>query len=326
MKKSLIAVAALAATSAFAQSSVSIYGLVDLAVHKDKDASAAMISGGVAGSRIGFKGTEDLGGGLKANFNLEQGFDAASGAAGTTDTGANASFSRQAWVGLSGGFGEVQVGKVWTAYDDIWGAANAVFDANALTPSKQVFLSSLYSDNPDQGVRYSTPVYNGFSGAISYSLDGSKAVKSNVTAFNVKYENGPIAAALGYQQDRQFLGDVNGGLYTKLTTVNGSYDFGVVKVMAGFTQIKEDASGDKAKEYTLGLDFPVSSNLILSAGYASSKADFEDKRSTAFSVGAAYLLSKRTTAYAGFSNANSVAVTERGAPDSRVAVGIKHTF
>lgn len=71
-------------------------------------------SGTVSGSRWGLMGSEDLGGGLKLNFDLEQGFG--------IDTGnqtAGQSFSRQAWVGFSGGFGEVRIGKPWTAYDDV---------------------------------------------------------------------------------------------------------------------------------------------------------------------------------------------------------------
>ena len=99
MKKSLIALAVLASVAgvAQAQSSVQLYGIVDLVLHKDKGASAALTSGGVSGSRWGLKGSEDLGGGLKANFLLEQGFDADTGALSTAGT----AFSRQSYVDLS---------------------------------------------------------------------------------------------------------------------------------------------------------------------------------------------------------------------------------
>ncbi|MDO9203061.1 MAG: porin, partial [Hydrogenophaga sp.] len=112
MKKSLIALAVLAASgAAMAQSSVTLYGIADVVIHKDKGASAALASGGVSGSRLGFKGTEDLGGGLKANFVLEQGLQLDTGAIGDgTAKTAGQAFSRQSYVGLSGGFGEVKLG------------------------------------------------------------------------------------------------------------------------------------------------------------------------------------------------------------------------
>lgn len=138
MKKSLIALAALAATSAFAQSSVTMYGNIDVGYGTNKTTnlngtvatkSAGVMDGSYAGSRIGFRGTEDLGGGLKANFVIEQGFapTAADGFnkrtgsafhqvdnAGTYSTGNN----RQSFVGVSGGFGEIRAGYQYTnSYD-----------------------------------------------------------------------------------------------------------------------------------------------------------------------------------------------------------------
>ena len=138
MKKTLIALAAIAATSAFAQSSVTMYGNVDVGYGTQKTTnldgtvstkSAGVMDGSYAGSRIGFRGTEDLGGGLKANFVVEQGiaptaadgFNKRTGAAfhqvdgiGTYSTGNN----RQTYAGLSGGFGEVRAGYQYTnSYD-----------------------------------------------------------------------------------------------------------------------------------------------------------------------------------------------------------------
>ena len=138
MKKSLIALAALAATSAFAQSSVTMYGNIDVGYGSHKTTnlngtvatkSSGVMDGSYAGSRIGFRGTEDLGGGLKANFVIEQGFapTAADGfnkrtasafhqvdSAGTYSTGNN----RQSFVGVSGGFGEIRAGYQYTnSYD-----------------------------------------------------------------------------------------------------------------------------------------------------------------------------------------------------------------
>jgi predicted porin len=153
MKKSLVALAVLAASGAsFAQSSVTAYGILDIwaGTVKTEDGVAGtsltqtkLDSGGVSHDRWGFKGSEDLGGGLKANFNLEQGFTLDNGAHDAGSTG----FNRYAWVGLSGGFGEIKLGKTATAFDDVNGASDAVFDS-ALSPMNHVFGSTNYNWTP----------------------------------------------------------------------------------------------------------------------------------------------------------------------------------
>ncbi len=143
MKKSLIALAVMAASGASFAQSVTLYGIADVWVGSIKAAgnrTTVLESGGVSGSRWGLKGTEDLGGGLKANFLLEQGFAIDSGAGGS-------GFNRQAYVGFSGGFGEVKLGNVYTAYDDISAAANSAFDS-ALAPQNGVWASTGYTSNP----------------------------------------------------------------------------------------------------------------------------------------------------------------------------------
>ena len=185
MKKSLIALAVMAASgAALAQSSVQVYGIVDAWVGSERDRwfdhdknqsklneprQTKLGSGGISGSRFGFKGTEDLGGGLKANFLLEQGFDVDTGKGGVDADGKPLQFSRQAYVGFSGGFGEVKLGKIWTAYDDISGATNSAFDSKFSATAK-VFASGGYNANPNNGLYYATPSFGGFSGALSYAL------------------------------------------------------------------------------------------------------------------------------------------------------------
>lgn len=312
MKKSLIALAVLAASgAAMAQSSVQAYGLIDLVFHKDKGAAAALTSGGVNTSRWGLKGTEDLGGGLKANFLIEQGFAADKGTA-------VGGFNRQAYIGLAGGFGEVKLGKVWTAFDDIAGATDAVFNANVLGPLNLVFVSQGYQGNPGNTIYYATPSFGGFSGAFSYSLDEAKNVSNDIYDFHVKYEQGPVFAGLAWQNDKS-----SGIKYTRL---NGSYDFGAVKLLASYGYVNPTGANNETKEWSVGADIPLGSNLIASVGYGSSKTDGEAKRSTVLSAGLAYLMSKRTMVYAGFADANATAETNRGAPGSRFGVGLQHKF
>ena len=325
MKKTLIALAVLGsvAGAAQAQSSVTLYGIVDLWVGRTsatdslnvKNSTTQMASGGLNSSRWGVKGSEDLGGGLKAVFKLEQGFKA--------DTGvstAGTAFARQAYVGLEGGFGSLTFGNTWTAMDDVVGASNSGFDS-ALSSSVNVLqVNSRYASNPGNTVKYTSPNFGGFSAGFSHSLDEVKnAAKTTVNDFSLSYGAGPIAANFAYQVQ----GDVLGTNDLKLTALNGSYDFGVAKLLASYGQAK--LSTAKTTEYQIGADVPLSSALTLSAGYAQSKenaAGGSEKR-TGYSLAAGYSLSKRTTAYAGLRQAKVKNSTEK---DSNVAVGIRHTF
>ncbi len=299
MKKSLIALAVLAASgAAMAQSSVQLYGIVDLVVHKDKGADTALTSGGVSGSRIGFKGTKDLGAGLKANFVLESGF--------TADDGAGFdAFGRQAYLGLAGGFGEVKLGKVWSAYDDVAGATNPVFDS-VLAPTG-IFASSGYTANPNNGIYFATPVYSGFSGAISSNFaEGA----DKASALHVKYENGPLFAAVAYQKDELAAGGKN--TYTRF---NASYDLGSVKLLGGVAKLGSDLDGT---EYTVGADIPLSANLVASVGFASS--DASGTRENSVGAGVAYTLAKDVTVYGGLRKDNDSALGHR------VGAGLKVAF
>ena len=323
MKKSLIALAVLAAAgAASAQSSVQLYGIADVWVGGIKasgsDAKTVVESGGVSGSRWGIKGAEDLGGGLKAIFTLEQGFKIDTGAA---DSG----FNREASVGVEGSFGTVKLGKVWTAYDDVAGASNPVFDS-ALTPSAAAFASTGYTANPSNGIKYASPTYAGFNGAVSYAADEKAATGVEVTAAALQYANGPFAAAFAYQTEQATTAGAKAVEYTNL---NASYNLGVVTVKGVYAQ-RDDNNGTKDKEYQIGVDYPVASNLVLSAGYASSEDKVNGVKqfdNSGFGVAAAYLLSKRTTAYAGVRSTKKDYVGATADVTTNVyAVGVKHVF
>lgn len=346
MKKSLIALAVLASSgAAMAQSSVTLYGLVDVWVGKSsvtdnitptpKQSNTLLNSGGWDTSRLGFKGTEDLGGGLKANFVIETSF--------TPDAPTGTSLGdRNAYVGLSGGFGEVQFGRVWTAYDDVWGAHNNGFDS-AFTARPTIG----YTDNPNNGLKYITPSFGGFSAAVTYALGEDKTATTSagsVTAFNLAYSAGPIGAALSYQQEevgavpaRLNLETLGLGLVTgdKLTNtaLTGSYDLGVAKLLATFNQGKIKSAGvpdSKTSEYSFGVEMPLSSAFSVGLGYGQLKAKdggVEVGKVKAYSITGVYNMSKRTLAYAGYLNTKA---TETGVPGNvkgdLYAVGIQHKF
>lgn len=328
MKKTLIALAVLAGSgAAMAQSNVTLYGIVDAGIGSFKNGAPGasseteMRSGGLSTSRIGFKGTEDLGGGLKAVFKLEAAIDVQAGATRTPY------FGRGAYVGLAGGFGEVNIGKNWTALDDIYGAGNSGFDGSRLAISNVVWESANYADIPNSTIKYVSPSFGGFSGAASYSLDQTIGTSTDVTSFQLSYAAGPIAAAVGYQEEA-----AAAGADRKTTMVNGSFDFGVARLIGALGNVSGvgSVSGAKANDYHIGVDVPLGSALTISGGYARSKlktGGVTTSKTDGFGIAAKYSLSKRTTTYAGYRDAD----TENGAgvktnERKEFIVGVNHAF
>ena len=312
MKKSLIGLGVLAASgAAMAQSSVTLYGVADLAIVKEKGSSTSLASGGVSTSRWGVKGSEDLGGGLSANFLFEQGIDLTSGAMKGNG------FDRQTYLGLSGSFGEFKMGRMWNAYDDIAGASSPLFDAVYLTTNNAAASYALYNGHPVQGLYYATPAMGGFSATVSTSFKADQEILGDayedvrVSAFNVKYEGGPMMVALGYQQEKP-----TGYTALKFTRLVGSYDLGVAKLLGSYGVVK-----DASKDYTIGVDVPLSSALTLSAGWTQTKIDDSDEKIGTTGLAVAYSLSKRTTLYTGFNKDSKDA-----GDGNRFAFGVKHTF
>jgi predicted porin len=315
MKKSLIAVAAMAVVgAASAQSSVTLYGIADIWVGKGETVTANKVAAGdhgLATSRWGIKGSEDLGGGLMANFNFESKVNLSNGSTNA------AMFDRQANVGLSGGFGALKIGKSWNALDDIYGMSNSGFDS-ALSANK-VWINS-YAGEAVAQLHYTTPTFAGFTGVVSTQLSGNtasgNAAGGKTSAFNLTYANGPVAAALGYEDNK------NTALTAaqKGTMVNGSYDLGMAKLLGSYYTTKPAGGGAKTNSYQLGADIPMGNALTLSVGYASSKVSGGGSSATGFGIAAGYSLSKRTTVYGGLRATNNVAKNDLW------AVGVNHKF
>jgi predicted porin len=311
MKKTLIALAVLAASgAAMAQSSVTLYGIADLWVGKTKGQDTVLGNGGISTSRLGFKGSEDLGGGLSAIFTFEQKLQ-------LTDGGTNAptTFDRQAIVGFTGGFGTVKLGRGWNAMDDVFGLSNSGFDS-ALS-ANATWLNS-YNGAANAQLYYATPEFAGFTAAVSTQLKGN-ATAGKLSAFNVTYATGPIAVALGYEKD-----EANGD--QKGTMINGSYDLGMAKLLASYynTDNTGGIAGAEVNSFQLGADVPLSSALTLSVGYASSKPKGGESDS-GFGVAASYSLSKRTSIYAGV-RAESRKASNAKADGDFYALGVRHAF
>ena len=330
MNKSLIALAALATLAAsgaaLAQSTVTLYGRIDNSVgglkEIGKGTESKMFHGGTGGlttSRIGFRGTEDLGGGLKANFQFEQRID--------SDTGAiqNPGFKGAALVGFSGGFGAVRVGRMTTQYDDVRALSYSsnVFDS-AFTPAANGVFGSGgdYSSRQNSQIRYELPAMGGVYGGVSYAFEQTAAKGDTMMGFMVGYKAGPLNVALGYQDEKT---------KSKHTTFAGSYDMGVASVSGGYNTRKgSTAALGKDDEFTVGVNVPVGTAINVSLGYATSKTKVNGAttgKSDGFGLGATYALSKRTKLYAGYRMHNIKNAAGVKTTDTTIyAVGARHDF
>lgn len=361
MKKTVLALAAIAASSAaFAQSSVTLFGVVDASVEsvKGDNTVTRVSSDNLSSSRIGFKGTEDLGGGLKANFFLD--------ASLKTDTGAADSsrfFGRSAWVGLAGGFGEARIGRQDSligaqtaaalgaqAYDEavvgqtLGGAGYRRVD-NALTYIAPTFVPGLAL-----AAQYSTAVdslaNNGLAApntALDSAENANGSNKGRAYGLSADYANGPLAAGISYIHVNT---DVRGDIENTGVLVYGSYDLGVAKLTAYYNEDSTDRAFDDRQVFGIKAAVPVAQGVTLSAGYASVKnanasstsfnaKDTKDDGADIFTVKAQYDLSKRTALYALFTQVNnddnarlsvSGATTSAGKSSRGLAVGVRHNF
>lgn len=367
MKKSLIALAVMAASgAAMAQSSVSVYGIADIWVgsvkqefNGESERNSKVDSGGVNTSRIGFKGTEDLGGGLKANFLIETSI-------GMDEPGGTKLGDRNAYVGLSGGFGEVQLGRTWSSYDDIRSSANDNFNAN-VAASFNTWVG--YNDKFSNSIKYITPEFAGFSGSLTYSFGEDKTNENSASdqlSLGVQYANGPLFVGFAHQTQKQrgakgvfsaaSSGALNGAVLafydidndlldtlvgsiegkTTYNLINGSYDFGVAKIVGGYNQAKQTFLGEagslKANEWNLGVEVPLAPNLSGGFGYASSKLKedgTEIAKTTGYTATLLYSLSKRTTVYGALSQTKldgKSRFDDNKYKQTLYAVGLNHKF
>ena len=313
MKKTLLALAAIAASSAaFAQSSVSVYGVVDASVESVKgDKTVTRVSSdNLASSRLGFKGTEDLGNGLKANFVLESNFKPDTGANGNTDKGNTVRFfDRAAWVGIAGGFGELRLGRQDSAIGLLAGNSS-ILGAQAYDDLKiaKTFSGDTYR-RVDNAITYVLPKFvDGLSAQVQYSTaagtssavgtEASNKVGSNY-GLNVQYAANGFSAGLGYISAKNSTTVDDTGVLAYL-----GYDFGVAKLSGYFEQDKRDQAADNTKLYGIRVDVPVTKAFAVQASVSKVQNSQQktDADANIVALKGVYALSKRTSVYGLFTN------------------------
>ncbi len=364
MKKSLLALAVLTAVSgaASAQSSVTLYGKVDLGMVYDSGNAAGksvrVSSGVTGGSRLGFKGVEDLGGGNKFSFQLETGYCADSAApststltvknsagatVGTTTqsvpnfcTGSNNFMGRQAHGDLTGAFGALSAGRQYSlGFNNL--ATIDPFGAGYAGQANNVNAAGVYLVDPsgirlNNSVTYSTPNMSGFTGSVEASLGEVTGnwQSGRETGAGVNYASGPIYAGVTYYD----LGNAAGnGPAKKVITFGGSYDFGVIKIHA----LGQKVSGTSTLDiFNLmgGVTVPLGGGSLMASYVKHNDRTAADQDANQIGVGYQYPLSKRTALYTSFAriqNHNGAGMfvgnaTETGTGNKGFNAGVVHNF
>lgn len=293
----LLGLACMASSQALAQSNVTIYGNVSQALTKSSGSPIALDTPSF-GSYIGFKGAEDLGGGLSAIFEFRNNFFADTGA-----VNGSAFWNEKSFVGLKGDFGRVQFGRFLNAYDDI------SFKAFGDTVASEHGLG--YSGRDNNSIGYYSPNFNGLTFTLTTALkEGIQG--NNVSSGNVKYVNGPLALGLAYEKADQKVGVMHNS-----TLIGGSYDFGVVKVLSDYARA---SNGSKESNFRLGVSAPVGAGALKAAFTKGRNSPSSFDRQ--FGLGYWHKLSKRTFL---FTDVNSTKNFVSGTTTS-FDLGINHSF
>ncbi|MDE2394506.1 MAG: porin [Burkholderiales bacterium] len=362
MKKTAFALAALAFIgTAAAQSTVQLWGVMDadVAQFRQGGLSKTMVtSSGNAGSQIGFRGTEDLGGGMAAGYWLEASILNSNG--GGLGGGGALAFNRRSTVGLSGAFGEIRLGRDYTpsfinhaVFDPfgtagvatgsnitVGGGANGVAGDNAATAVRaNNSIQYLWGFAPNGLAVAGKGVYLQLMYALPQNASGQPPL-GDYRGVRVGYAQGPLNAALSYAQ-------VNGAAYAadaadaargysvyKLFNIGAAYDFGSVKLMAHVGTNDSDAPGTKYTHWGLGATVPVGVGFI-QASYNTVKQDnATSDGASQLGLGYVYNLSKTTALYAAaasISNKNNGTYTFGGSnggnnPGLMTAFGAGQSF
>lgn len=325
MKKSVLALAALtlASGAALAQSSVTVFGIVDLAARNLKGADSVkyLSNEGRSASRLGFRGVEDLGGGMKASFHIEHGFNPDSG---TTDA---VFWQRRATVSLSGGFGEIRLGRHKTATRTLQDDFDP-FGTSGMPGLNR--LMGLDRNRTDNQVMYLLPSMGGMYGsfAVAAGEGGNAAGAQRSMAGRLGYKAGALDVSGAY-------GQYGTGTKLKISSVGASYDFGGFMLQGQYNEY--DQGNLTHKVANIGGSMKVGAGkIIASYGRAGGIRNF---KGDLMALGYDHSLSKRTTLYTTFARidnkelstfsllgASGRALPVAGGNSTGYEFGVRHTF
>ena len=328
MKKNLLALAALTLVSgaALAQSSVTLYGVADVGIGKMSGQKTGMISSNLVNhttSYIGFRGIEDLGGGLKAGFKLEQYVNMEDGATASANGflgQENETYGRAAHLWLEGGFGQFKMGRSETPSNNAMLAWSILGDVN-YSPSVERYGAVGRWARASSQFSYKTPVLGGFSAEIAFITKGDRGNKAKYD-LNVIYENGPISAGAAYNKIQDAKANY---------ALGAKYDFGMFALSAGYYDVRNPKIstlpvGSKVKlaGYSIGASVRFDNITLAVELQRQHKSEIYQrntvekfKRHTDGVVEAKYALSKRTFIYADYLRYSS---------KNNYGLGVQHRF
>lgn len=308
LKCAAAGVGMLAASASYAQSSVTIYGIVDAAIQYVKldhsvSPTVQAASGNLQASRLGFRGTEDLGGGYRANFQLEMGFNTYTGTAGGATE-----WNRGSSVGLSGPYGSVDFGFMYLPiYWVFLGSDVATYGLS--NPSAIMSLEHTVTLGKSgtggfypNAVRYRTPNYKGLTAELGYSFGAQNASGQTSDGrnlgFNTQYAHGPLWLGYGLNHYQYYANTTTLTPSAQTTHVLGAaYNFGPVTLGANYVYTKRsDATNFFASAEMLNAKIPVGPGDV-DVGVAR-RIENGGARALAYDIGYVYFLSKRTQLYA----------------------------
>ncbi len=336
MKKLLIATAALAmvAGTAQAQSSVTVYGVVDVNITSGEDSTGtlntAQSESGLNTSRLGFRGTEDLGGGLKAEFQLESRLTPTTGVAGSTT--ANQTFNREAWVGLS----SAKLGSIRMGTSDITSAQS--LDSTVGQAGNFSDASGNLGTDVTKVVRYTTPTFSGLSAQFGYAnadaTSTAETTAGRLTSAYVQYEAGNLGVYAGQVEKKVAVAD--GGFDQKETTYGAKYNFGVAAVGA-YRSVRDAATSTlntSNGDFTQTI-FSVSAPVAaLGSGVSAHGVYYKNEYDVANTLGDVdgYKLalvkafSKRTQGYVAYVDQSDNKAGSTAKESKSYLVGVSHAF
>lgn len=325
----ILALAALCCGAALAQSSVTIYGVVDAGLVRESGGTSGNVSnlssGIASGSRLGFRGKEDLGNGTFVTFVLENGINIDTGAAGQ----GGLLFGRQARVSLNGTFGAVSLGRQYSPYYKALRDVGDPFGAVSMAGRAGNLMAT--NSRTDNMAEYISPNLNGLTADLAYGAGeaAGDSKKSRTLSAALAYVRGRLKAQYAYHRIENAAATDS----TRNSLLVASYDFGVISANFGYALNKGTGTAN-SKDAVAGITVPLGAAKLLASYVHHDDRSKADKDASQLGLGCTYSLSKRTdlySSYARIDNRNGAQfkvgnATDKGSGHRAYNLGIRHVF
>ncbi len=349
MKKSLVAlaIAGTLASSAYAETAVTIYGIVDMGLVSERGSVGGSLqklsSGAQSGTRLGFKGTEDLGNNMKALFVLETAINGDSGS-----LNGNGAFGRQSFVGLQSDLGTVTLGRQYTPYFLTLNGVDPFASGMAGAAINLMAHSGVRMSNT---VKYASPNIAGFTGELAYGF-GEVAPGQNDNnrqiGAAIGYAMNPVNVRLAYNIKRNSTDTAS----SKNLLLGATWDLQVAKAFVAIAEndgpessplpntlnpfglTPAPSASAKSRDYLIGATVPFGSHTFIASYIRKDDRTGANNDASQVALGYTYALSKRTNLYAAWGSINNKRLasytvgnnSEPGSGDKAINLGVRHIF